>query len=103
MPDFDRRSRASFISSNEGGTPVSRTRWWMNIRSSYCFLVSIAFPNRLESPKSEQIRNANRSTLVLAEGQRMQERARVGQLRRDQDAGRRPHPLHGRQAHEPCE
>mgnify|MGYP006932270048 CR=1 FL=1 len=43
MPDLDRRSSASFISSNEGGTPASFSRSWMNMRSSYCFRVSIWF------------------------------------------------------------
>ena len=41
MPDLERRSSASFISSNEGGTPVSFRRSWMNRKSSLCFLVSI--------------------------------------------------------------
>src|SRR5262249_55200462 len=41
MPDFERRSSASFISSKEGGTPDSFRRSWMKRRSSYCLLVSI--------------------------------------------------------------
>jgi len=41
IPDFDLRSSASFISSKEGGTPVSFRRSWMNMRSSFCFVVSI--------------------------------------------------------------
>src|SRR4029078_6918286 len=41
MPDFERRSRASFISSNEGGTPASVSRSWMNRKSSNCLRVSI--------------------------------------------------------------
>ena len=41
MPDFDLRSSASFISSKEGGTPVSFNRSWMNMRSSFCFGVSM--------------------------------------------------------------
>src|SRR5262245_52584861 len=44
MPDFDLRSSASFISSKEGGTPVSFNRSWMNMRSSFCFGVSIWSP-----------------------------------------------------------
>src|SRR5680860_569816 len=44
MPDFDLRSSASFISSKEGGTPVSFNRSWMNMRSSFCFSVSIWSP-----------------------------------------------------------
>ena len=30
MPDLERRSSASFISSKEGGTPASLSRSWMN-------------------------------------------------------------------------
>ena len=41
MPDFERKSRASFISSKEGGTPASVSRSWMNRRSSNCLRVSI--------------------------------------------------------------
>src|SRR5216684_4861429 len=42
MPDFERRSSASFISSKEGGTPDSLRRSLMNRRSSYCLRVSIS-------------------------------------------------------------
>src|SRR5262245_60515702 len=42
MPDFERRSRASFISSKEGGTPASFSLSLMKRRSSYCLRVSIA-------------------------------------------------------------
>ena len=42
MPDLDRRFSASFISSNDGATPVAASRWLMNISSSCCFFVSIA-------------------------------------------------------------
>src|SRR5689334_3251640 len=42
MPDFDRRSSASFISSKEGGTPASFSRSLMKRRSSYCLRVSIS-------------------------------------------------------------
>src|SRR5579871_3058491 len=42
MPDFDRRSSASFISSKGGGTPDSFSRSLMNRRSSYCLRVSIS-------------------------------------------------------------
>src|SRR5271167_5122499 len=42
MPDFERRSRASFISSKEGGTPASFSRSLMKRRSSYCLRVSIS-------------------------------------------------------------
>ena len=41
MPDLERRSRASFISSKEGGTPDSVRRSWMKRRSSNCLRVSI--------------------------------------------------------------
>src|ERR1041384_4175377 len=45
MPDFERRSRASFISSNDGGTPASFSRSWMKRSSSNCLRVSIgSFP-----------------------------------------------------------
>src|ERR1700760_1342781 len=42
MPDFERRSSASFISSKEGGTPLSFRRSLMNRRSSYCLRVNIS-------------------------------------------------------------
>jgi len=42
MPDLERRSRASFISSKEGGTPSRAILFWMNSSSSTCFFVSIA-------------------------------------------------------------
>src|SRR5436305_1386341 len=42
MPDLERRSSASFISSNEGGTPASFSRSLMNRSSSYCLRVSIS-------------------------------------------------------------
>src|SRR5436853_7569254 len=41
MPDFERRSSASFISSKEGGMPDSLSRSWMKRSSSNCFRVSI--------------------------------------------------------------
>ena len=41
MPDLDLRSSASFISSNDGGTPLSCMRAWMKSKSSFCFSVSI--------------------------------------------------------------
>src|SRR6516165_6636000 len=48
MPDFERRSSASFISSKDGGTPDSFSRSWMKRSSSYCLRVSISVPP--ESP-----------------------------------------------------
>src|ERR1700732_2244568 len=42
IPDFERRSSASFISSKEGGTPDYFRRSLMNRRSSYCLRVSIS-------------------------------------------------------------
>ena len=42
IPDFERRSSASFISSKEGGTPASFSRSLMKRRSSYCLRVSIS-------------------------------------------------------------
>ena len=42
IPDFERRSNASFISSKDGGTPDSCRRSWMKRNSSLCFFVSIS-------------------------------------------------------------
>src|SRR5580700_2472129 len=42
MPDLERRSSASFISSKDGGTPDSCRRSWMKRSNSFCFLVSIS-------------------------------------------------------------
>src|ERR1700741_2009041 len=42
MPDFERRSSASFISSKDGGTPASLSLSLMKRSSSYCLRVSIA-------------------------------------------------------------
>ena len=42
MPDFERRSSASFISSKDGGTPSRCSRRWMKCKRSYCLRVSIA-------------------------------------------------------------
>merc|ERR1711969_106619 len=42
IPDLDRRSRASFISSKLGGTPSRCIRLLMKSRRSSCFLVSMA-------------------------------------------------------------
>src|SRR3954469_24428424 len=54
MPDFERRSSASFISSKEGGTPLSLRRSLMNRRSSYCLRVNISTKvPRLMSSDSE--------------------------------------------------
>src|SRR6476659_2717073 len=52
MPDLERKSSASFISSKEGGMPLSLSRSWMKRKSSNCFRVSIggprlAFPSRV--------------------------------------------------------
>src|SRR5512139_1247418 len=41
MPDFERSPSASFISSNEGETPLSFNRLSMNSSNSYCFLVNM--------------------------------------------------------------
>src|SRR3990167_3268055 len=47
MPDLEARSSASFISSNDGETPVSRIRSLMKRSSSFCLLVSMdrTFPS----------------------------------------------------------
>src|SRR5258708_14469863 len=44
MPDFDLSPSASFISSKDGETPSWARRRLMNIKSSYCFFVSIGTP-----------------------------------------------------------
>ena len=44
MPDFEARSSASFISSKDGGMPVSFNRSWMKRRSSCCLRVNIGGP-----------------------------------------------------------
>src|SRR5947209_15832362 len=49
IPDFERRSSASFISSKEGGTPDSFRRSLMNRRSSYCLRVSISTNPQVDS------------------------------------------------------
>ena len=54
MPDFDARSKASFISSKDGGMPASFKRSWMNINSSCCLRVSIATPGIRYKTKPEQ-------------------------------------------------
>src|SRR6266545_7031506 len=61
MPDFERRSSASFISSKEGGTPASFRRSWMKRSSSNCLRVSISRfspgcggPKRLAETNHEQ-------------------------------------------------
>ena len=46
MPDFDRRSSASFISSNEGGTPSVWMRLLMKSSKSSCFFVNMVFALR---------------------------------------------------------
>src|SRR5882757_1076497 len=65
MPDFERRSSASFISSKEGGTPDSFRRSLMKRRSSYCLRVSISTSpqvvsfdcrDRSDTPRSEAFR-----------------------------------------------
>src|SRR5215218_11231692 len=59
MPDFERRSSASFISSKEGGTPLSFRRSLMNRRSSYCLRVNISTKvPRLMSSDSETLNSA---------------------------------------------
>src|ERR1700761_5684561 len=54
MPDFERRSSASFISSNEGGTPASFSRSLMKRRSSYCLRVSISTSSPVVSCASQR-------------------------------------------------
>src|SRR3954452_22685021 len=50
MPDLERRSSASFISSKEGGTPASVRRSWMKRRSSNCLRVNIGASGRKAAP-----------------------------------------------------
>src|SRR5215510_12956859 len=52
MPDFERRSSASFISSKDGGTPASLSLSLMKRSSSYCLRVSIANNPRLVARRS---------------------------------------------------
>ena len=54
MPDLLRRSSASFISSKEGGMPLSFIRSWMNMSSSCCLRVSIGGPLRRIGTKAER-------------------------------------------------
>ena len=82
MPDLDARSRASFISSNEGETPVSLMRSWMNMSSSCCLRVSIS-----GAPSREQSNNSWAcSQGVLRDCQA----ARMAGLRRREVPGSRP-------------
>src|ERR1700691_2656991 len=53
MPDVDRKSSASFISSKEGGTPDSFRRSLMNRSSSYCLRVSISTNPQVCHPKAD--------------------------------------------------
>src|SRR5262245_5441662 len=47
-PDFDCSASASFISSKEGGTPVSWRRALMKTSSSFCLVVSMKYPRVLQ-------------------------------------------------------
>src|SRR5882757_2792823 len=57
MPDLERRSSASFISSKEGGTPCSFRRSWMKRNNSCCFFVSMGVPGAASANQQ-----ANRQT-----------------------------------------
>src|SRR3954452_18642700 len=61
MPDLERRSSASLISSKEGGTPASFSRSLMNRRSSYCLRVSISTNPQFASPKLDDRSNSEGS------------------------------------------
>src|SRR3954447_10484674 len=67
MPDLERRSSASFISSNEGGTPASFSRSLMNRSSSYCLRVSISinpqFADAVLSPQRSRRLHRTRQAL----------------------------------------
>ena len=63
MPDLERRSSASFISSKEGGTPASFSRSWMKRSNSYCLRVNI----RNASPGARCIRS--RAAMTAASNQ----------------------------------
>src|SRR4051812_31731033 len=67
MPDLERRSSASFISSNEGGTPASFSRSLMNRSSSYCLRVSISinpqFADAVLSPQRSRRLHLTRQAL----------------------------------------
>src|SRR6266536_2036948 len=84
MPDFERRSSASFISSKDGGTPASFRRSWMKRSSSNCFRVNIfaspvaAAPRRLAETNHEQtlyVRYVFRNHLIWRERTRGTARA----------------------------
>src|SRR5262249_12282743 len=84
IPDLERRSSASFISSKEGGTPASLRRSWMKRSNSNCFRVSILYfphcsgPRRLAETNHEQtlyVRYVFRNHLIWRE--RAQGTARV--------------------------
>ncbi len=62
MPDFDLRSSASFISSKDGGTPLSCIRAWMNWSSSSCLRVSMRHlkSNAAEARPDHEKQIANR-------------------------------------------
>src|SRR5688572_28264511 len=51
MPDLERRSSASFISSNEGGTPDSFRRSLMKRSSSNCLRVNILDLSQSPGPR----------------------------------------------------
>src|SRR3954454_2731165 len=53
IPDFERRSSASFISSKEGGTPASFSRSLMNRSNSYCLRVSMSINPQVDKGDSE--------------------------------------------------
>src|SRR3954451_21283653 len=67
MPDLERRSSASFISSKEGGTPASFSRSLMNRSSSYCLRVSISinpqFVDAVLSPQRSRRLHLTRQAL----------------------------------------
>ncbi len=58
-PDLDCRLSASFISSKDGGTPVSCSRSLMKVSSSFCLLVSMGCPRAVggQLKPAVQIRN----------------------------------------------
>src|SRR6185437_10619578 len=58
IPDFERKSSASFISSKEGGTPASFSRSLMKRRSSYCLRVSIATNPQLDVVRFQDVEPA---------------------------------------------
>jgi hypothetical protein len=64
-PDFEARSKASFISSKEGGIPDSFNLSWMNRSSSCCLRVSMSLAQEKNQIENKPGTNTIRSSCVL--------------------------------------